>query len=61
MVNKDVRLGRMNEKLKKGLTILLGVFLGIVIGIAGAAVMSYLFNRKMEKMGLCPCCGRRLG
>lgn len=51
----------MNEKLKKGLTVLLAIILGIVTGLAGAAVMNYLYNRKMEKMGLCPCCGRRLG
>lgn len=50
----------MNEKLKNGLTILLAIFLGIVTGLAGAAVMSYLYNRKMEKMGLCPCCGCEL-
>ena len=50
----------MNEKLKKGLTILLAIFLGMVTGLAGAAVMNYLYDRKMEKMGFCPCCGLRL-
>lgn len=50
----------MNEKLKRGLLALLAIFLGIVTGLMGAAVMSYLYNRKMEKMGLCPRCGRRL-
>ena len=50
----------MNEKLKNGLTILLAIFLGIVTGLVGAAVMNYLYERKMKKMGLCPRCGRRL-
>jgi len=50
----------MNEKLKKRLTALLFIFLGFITGLAGAAVMDYLYRRKMKKMGLCPCCGRRL-
>jgi len=50
----------MNEKLKKRLTILLAIIFGLVTGLAGAAVMNYLYNRKMEKMGICPRCGMRL-
>ena len=50
----------MNEKLKKRLTAILYIFLGMVTGLAGAAVMNYLYDRKMEKMGFCPCCGMRL-
>ena len=50
----------MNEKLKKRLTVFLFIFLGIVTGLAGYAVMNYFYNRKMEKMGFCPRCGMRL-
>ena len=50
----------MNEKLKRRLTALLYIFLGFVTGLAGWAVMNYLYNRKMEKMGFCPRCGMRL-
>ena len=49
----------MNEKLKRRLTALLAIFLGIT-GLAGAAVLNYLYNRKIEKMGFCPCCGQEL-
>jgi len=50
----------MNEKLKRRLTALLAIFLGIVTGLAGAAVMSYIYNRKMKRMGFCPCCGQEM-
>lgn len=50
----------MNEKLKRGLTALFAIFLGIVTGLAGAAVMSYLYKRKMKKMGFCPYCGQEV-
>lgn len=50
----------MNEKLKRRLTILLYIFLGMVTGAAGAAVLKYCYDRKMKKMGFCPCCGMRL-
>ena len=50
----------MNEKLKKGLTAFLAILLGMITGLAGALVLKYLYDRKMEKMGFCPYCGRRL-
>ena len=40
----------MNEKLRGRLTALFAIFLGIVTGLAGAAVLQYLYNRKMKKM-----------